>query len=81
MVGLEECTFHCDVEFLENGTSPSFHLIEAHLQLVATRAGHVQGVQTHLEVVLILSLVSDGDMGPVGTVPETIPAQIAASEQ
>ncbi len=75
-------TSHCDTEFLGKGTSPAFHLIYAHLQLVATRVGHVQGVQTKLDIVLILSLVSDGDMGAVGAVPVMIIAtQIAADEQ
>ncbi len=74
-------TSHCDAEFLENSTSLASIFIEVYFQLVVTRAGHVQGVQSQLEVVLILSLVSDGDMGPVDAGPETITTQIAADKQ
>ena len=77
----EKHTSHWNTEFLVNGASPSPHFIEVHLQLVAPRVGHVQGVQAQLNIILIFSLVRNGHMSPVLTVPATVATQIATDEQ
>ena len=74
-------TSHCDSKFLENGAYLASSLSEVHLQLVLSRTGHMQGMQAQFDIILVLSLVRDGHMSPVLTVPVTVATQIATDEQ